>query len=123
MHSPKMVFNEYLSLFYTFWEKNKKIHLRVFFLPCTFFSLSNSLSSRLPSWKMNATHLFLLYTSLTLILLVRDSSPARASGRGSKGKGSKFGSRMLTNIRHRNPASASYYDNKDVSVIISLSYS
>ncbi|KAL1453228.1 hypothetical protein WDU94_007391 [Cyamophila willieti] len=64
----------------------------------------------------------LLVCCLMLTLLIRDSTAARAGGRGSKGKGSKFGSRMLTNIRHRNPASASYYDNKDGARIIKSSH-
>ncbi|KAI5698494.1 hypothetical protein M8J75_007695 [Diaphorina citri] len=71
---------------------------------------------------MKSSLLSLTTISLVLILLIEDSGAARAGGRGGKGKGSKFGSRMLTNIRHRNPASASYYDNKDGARIIKSSH-
>lgn len=52
-----------------------------------------------------------------MVSLLDDAECARGGGGGRRGggrKGTKYGSRMPILIRHRNPASASYYEHKDV---------
>jgi hypothetical protein len=51
-------------------------------------------------------------------ILYLDLASAARGGGGGKGRGGGrkgYGSRMPVLIQHRNPASASYYDHKDVS--------
>lgn len=53
---------------------------------------------------------------LAVALLVSATLAARGGGRGRMGgrKGQKYGSRVPVLIIHKNPASASYYEHKDV---------
>jgi len=63
--------------------------------------------------------ILLLWVLIGCLLSVDMATAARGGGgRGSKTGGSRkgYGSRMHILIQHRNPASASYYDHKDVSI-------
>jgi hypothetical protein len=63
--------------------------------------------------------ILLLWVLIGCLLFVDIATAARGGGgRGSKAGGSRkgYGSRMHILIQHRNPASASYYDHKDVSI-------
>lgn len=64
--------------------------------------------------------ILLLWVLIGCLLSVDIATAARGGGgRGGKGRGSGrkgYGSRMPILIQHRNPASASYYDHKDVSI-------
>jgi hypothetical protein len=56
-------------------------------------------------------------------VLYMDMADAARGGGGGKGRGGGrkgYGSRMPVLIQHRNPASASYYDHKDVSKYFKL---
>ena len=44
----------------------------------------------------------------------RGGGGGRMGGKGRGGRRNTYGSRMPILIRHRNPASASYYEHKDV---------
>jgi hypothetical protein len=60
----------------------------------------------------------LLLVVLTGCLLYVNMASAARGGGGGKGRGGSrkgYGSRMPVLIQHHNPASASYYDHKDVS--------
>jgi len=55
--------------------------------------------------------------TLAFILMAAGVLAGRGGGRGRIGgrKGQKYGSRVPVIIIHKNPASASYYEHKDVS--------
>jgi hypothetical protein len=62
--------------------------------------------------------ILLLWVLIGCLLSADMATAARGGGRGGKGRGSGrkgYGSRMPILIHHRNPASASYYEHKDVS--------
>ena len=62
--------------------------------------------------------ILLLWVLIGCLLSVDMATAARGGGgRGGKSGGGRkgYGSRMHILIQHRNPASASYYDHKDVS--------
>jgi len=61
--------------------------------------------------------ILLLWVLIGCLLSMNMVTAARGGGRG-KGTSSRkgFGSKPYILIRHRNPASASYYEHKDVSI-------
>ncbi|XP_054270600.1 immunoglobulin domain-containing protein oig-4-like [Macrosteles quadrilineatus] len=52
----------------------------------------------------------------------RGGGGGRGGGRGKGGRRGQYGSRMPIQIQHRNPASASYYENKDGARIVKSSH-
>jgi hypothetical protein len=62
--------------------------------------------------------ILLLWVLIGCLLSVDMATAARGGGGRGKGGGTRkgYGSRMPILILHRNPASASYYDHKDVSI-------
>lgn len=74
-----------------------------------------SLSLSLVVEQMTRCRLFYLF--LLTALMISTEAQKGGGGRGGRGRsrGRVFGSRMPILIPHRNPASAHYYANKDVS--------
>lgn len=58
--------------------------------------------------------LFIIISSIIAAECARGGG-GRMGGKGRGGRRNTYGSRMPILIRHRNPASASYYEHKDVS--------
>lgn len=60
-----------------------------------------------------------LVLAVTFCEAARGGGGGRGGGKGARGgRRGQYGSRMPILIQHRNPASASYYENKDVSFLI-----
>ena len=58
-------------------------------------------------------HLCLLI--ILSMMIINEVKAAKGGGRGrGRSRGRVFGSRMPIQIHHKNPASATYYENKDV---------
>lgn len=64
--------------------------------------------------QMTRYRLLYLFLLTALMMSTEAAKGGRGVGRGH-GRGRVYGSRMPILIPHRNPASANYYENKDVS--------
>ncbi|XP_014273711.1 immunoglobulin domain-containing protein oig-4 [Halyomorpha halys] len=66
--------------------------------------------------------LFIIISSTIVTECARGGGGGRMGGKGRGGRRNTYGSRMPILIRHRNPASASYYEHKDGARIVKASH-
>ncbi|CAH1399150.1 unnamed protein product [Nezara viridula] len=66
--------------------------------------------------------LFIIISSTIVTESARGGGGGRMGGKGRGGRRNTYGSRMPILIRHRNPASASYYEHKDGARIVKASH-